>query len=377
MNSVIYSRPKKIHALTSLRFFAAFYVVLFHTVSLGFGRLAKGTLVERTLSLGYISVSFFFLLSGYILAMVYLRDGVAVRKSSFYAARFARVYPLFFLTLVADTPFVLLSRAQQFGWSSAAIKTFATFGAHVLMLQAWLPGLRGIDQPNWSLSVETVFYLIFPFLGVLLWRLRGISLWLTAAAIWIGGQIAVYLVAPHVLVTTAKFLPLLHISTFALGILFARWQQWQRRQHGSSPKRELSIAWALLTALVAVAATIYWQDLLPSVNINAGLLSPVFALVIWACSGSRSAPARLLGARWLVILGEASFGLYLIHMPVLHFFEWLGWDRSRALYPVYLVLCVGLSVLSFFYVETPTRKWILRQMQTRPKETMEAASDAQ
>jgi peptidoglycan/LPS O-acetylase OafA/YrhL len=377
MSTATNSRPEKIHALTSLRFFAAFYVVLFHTVSLGFGSLAKGTLAERTLSLGYISVSFFFLLSGYILAMVYLRDGVSVRRSSFYAARFARVYPLFFLTLVADTPFVLISRAQQFGWSSAAIKTLATFGAHVLMLQAWLPGLRGIDQPNWSLSVETVFYLIFPFLGVLLWRLRGVAFWLAAATIWIGGQIVVYLAAPHLLVTTAKFLPLLHISTFALGILVARWQQWQRQQHGSSPKRELSIALALLIALIAIAATIYWQDRLPLANINAGLLSPIFALVIWACSGSRSASARLLGARWLVVLGEASFGLYLIHMPVLHLFEWLGWDRFRAVYPIYLALCIGLSVLSFFYVETPTRKWILRQMQTRPKETMEAASDAQ
>jgi peptidoglycan/LPS O-acetylase OafA/YrhL len=99
--------------------------------------------------------------------------------------------------------------------------------------------------------------------------------------------------------------------------------------------------------------------------------------MIWAFSGSRSFAARLLSVTWLVVLGEASFGLYLIHMPVLHIFERLHWEQSRPLYPVYLAICIGLSVLSFYFVETPTRKWILARFQTRPKETMEAASDAQ
>lgn len=377
MSTPLTNRPEKIHALTSLRFFAAFYVVLFHTVSLGFGDAISGTIVERILSLGYISVSFFFLLSGYILAMVYLRDGATVRKANFYAARFARVYPLFFLTLLADTPFVLWSRAGQFGWSSAILRTGATFGAHVLMLQAWLPGLRGIDQPNWSLSVETLFYLIFPFLGVLLWRTRGVTLWLSAAVLWISSQVAVWLVTPHVSVTTVKFFPLLHVGTFALGILLARWQQWKRLKDGASPKSAATLAMALSIGVAMLAAAIYESDLLPQSNLNAGLLSPAFALMIWACSGSSSLPSRLLSAKWLVILGESSFGLYLIHVPVLHLFEALHWEGSRLLYPVYLAVCIGLSVMSFYVVETPTRKWILRQFQTRPKETMEAASDAQ
>jgi peptidoglycan/LPS O-acetylase OafA/YrhL len=377
MSTPLTNRPEKIHALTSLRFFAAFYVVLFHTLSLGFGDAISGTMLERVFSLGYISVSFFFLLSGYILAMVYLRDGATVRKGNFYAARFARVYPLFFLTLVADTPFVLWSRVGEFGWGKALVRTLATFGAHVLMLQAWIPGIRGIDQPNWSLSVETLFYLVFPFLGVLLWRTRGVSLWLWAGAIWIVSQVAVWLVAPHVSITTVKFFPLLHVGTFALGILLARWQQWQRQRNGSSPKNTASIVLALTIALASLAAAIYWSALLPLPNLNAGLLCPVFALIVWACSGSSSLPSRLLSAKWLVILGEASFGLYLIHLPVLHLFEALHWEHSRLLYPVYLAVCIGLSVISFYVVETPTRKWILRQFQTRPKETMEAASDAQ
>lgn len=351
--------------------------MLYHTLHIGFKELVAGSTVQQVVSLGYISVSFFFLLSGYILAVVYLRDGGTVHKSSFYAARFARVYPLFFITLLADTPHVLSENALRFALGKAVMKTIATFGAHVLMLQAWLPGLHGIDQPNWSLSVETVFYLIFPFAGVALWKLKGLRLWFAAIAIWILSQIAVTLVAPHVAITTAKFHPLLHVGTFLLGILLARWQILRRQRDGSSPLHGRSIAIALLMAFAAFALVISRLNLLPVPNLNAGLLSPIFATVIWACSGSTSLPARVLSARWLVVLGEASFGLYLIHMPVMHLFEALHWDNASALYPVYLITCIGLSVVSFYWIETPTRKWILKAFQTRPKETMEAASDAQ
>jgi peptidoglycan/LPS O-acetylase OafA/YrhL len=376
MSTALNNPPEKIHALTSLRFFAAFYVVLFHTLPLGFGDLISGTVVQQFISMGYISVSFFFLLSGYILAMVYLRKGTPVFKRNFYVARFARVYPLFLMTLLADTPFVLYSRADQFGWSSALPRTIATFAAHLLMLQAWLPGIRGIDQPNWSLSVETFFYLIFPFIGILLWRLKGLRFWLVAAALWLGSQLAVTMVAPHVAVTTAKFHPLLHVGTFAMGILVARFQYLQRQKNGSSPKHGTTIAVVLILAIGVFAAVIQWQSWLPEANLNAGLLSPIFAMIVWACSGSRSLPARLLSVKWLVVLGEASFGLYLIHMPILHVLEKLHWEHSRGIYPVYWATCIGLSVLSFYFVETPLRKRILKRLQIRPKETMEAASDA-
>ena len=59
MSTALNNRPEKIHALTSLRFFAAFYVVLFHTVPLVFGDRMQATLTQRAISLGYVSVSFF------------------------------------------------------------------------------------------------------------------------------------------------------------------------------------------------------------------------------------------------------------------------------------------------------------------------------
>jgi peptidoglycan/LPS O-acetylase OafA/YrhL len=84
--------PERIHALTSIRFFAALYVVICHTLRSYVPFLWNDGVWGRAIGLGYISVSFFFALSGYILAFVYLRRGASVSPRKFFKARFARIY---------------------------------------------------------------------------------------------------------------------------------------------------------------------------------------------------------------------------------------------------------------------------------------------
>jgi peptidoglycan/LPS O-acetylase OafA/YrhL len=375
-------RPDKIHALTSLRFFAALFVVLYHSTAEFLPGIQNLHGLENFVLLGFVSVSFFFLLSGYILGVVYLRREGPVAKGAFYKARFARVYPLFFLTLVLDTPSLFLPRWTTYGLTSAVLKTAATFVGNTVMLQAWIPNLRGIDNPNWSLSVETLFYVVFPLLGVALWKLRGLSLWVAAAAIYLGGQALVVAAASRIGAYAAEFQPLLHLSTFAIGILLARWQtlgRQGRRESGGAQKPNEWALW-LVSALAAVGfgIVVYWSPRIPSSSLCDGLLAPIFAAVIWAFSHSDWLPARLLNVPWLVVLGEASFGLYLIHVPVLHVFEHMGWQHIAALFPVYMALAIGLSVVSFYYFETPMRRWIMKRAQVvHGKETIEMASDAQ
>lgn len=373
-------RPQKIHALTSLRFFAALYVVFYHSLGEAYPWVVQHQIPRDFVSLGYISVSFFFLLSGYILAIVYLRSDAPIRIRQFYIARFARIYPLFCITLIAGTPFVLIERIAQYGLKRAISKTILTFGAHFLMLQAWIPNIHGIDPPNWSLSVETFFYLLFPFVGALLWRLRGARLWITAVVIWLAGQAIVIASTPHVLATTARFNPLLHLPTFAIGVLLARWQSisLHEKPEASRARRRPLAFLLLLISVIVLGSTIFLQRYLTIPSLNAGLLSPAFAVVIWFFSEDDGILGRILSAHWLVLLGEASYGLYLIHFPVLRLFETFHYERfSGLLYPLYLAVCIGLSIVSFYMLETRARHWILKHMQVRPKETLEAASDAQ
>jgi peptidoglycan/LPS O-acetylase OafA/YrhL len=377
------SAPKtqagKIHALTSLRFFAALMIVFFHSFPVVIPGFPPGALGHRWFSTWSVSVSFFYFLSGYILSVVYLREGKPVNRRNFWAARFARIYPLFFVTLVMDTPNVIVFRIPVYGLKKTLLLTSGTFLFDMSMLQSWVPHLRRICDPNWSLSVEAVFYLIFPFVGPTLWKLSGKKLWLAALAIYAGELVLVSAVGGRFDADFTGVFPLFHIPTFLLGILLARWQKdVQDRTHPApvGTWRVYVILLAAITGYVLIIANVNTH--IPIILVYDGLLAPVFACIIWSFTCTNWWIARLLSASWLVVLGEASYGLYLIHGPVWWYFYWaFHFEHVWTWYPIYLAICLGLSVLSFYFFESPTRKWLLRRMAVRPRETMETASDAQ
>jgi peptidoglycan/LPS O-acetylase OafA/YrhL len=143
------------YSLTSTRFFAAFYVLVFHFASRPARQAGAPATVTRFLSNGHMGVPFFLILSGFILSYSYLgqlRFGGERRR--FWEARFCRVYPVYLLSLLIDWPF----RGQMTASATIAVLT-AT--------QAWNPA-NGLAQmwnfPAWTLSVEAFFYLCFPLL---------------------------------------------------------------------------------------------------------------------------------------------------------------------------------------------------------------------
>jgi peptidoglycan/LPS O-acetylase OafA/YrhL len=379
------AKSRRIHSLTSVRFLAAFSVVLYHSSSLflpvpssfGITLLPQG-LVGHVLFSFTFAISFFFLLSGYVLAKVYLREGEAVDVRSFLVARFARFYPLYVAVMVLDLPELFPVEVRQHGIATGLFKTAKILGASLAMLQAWSPErLLRIDGPSWTLSAEVFFYACFPLLGVALWRLRGARLWLTALALYGGGQVLFFTARPHLGRQMALYCPLLHLSTFALGILLARWQslQEQRADGAAITSWQAYAVLGLSAAGIVLAVLVLPHFFVPGIC-NDGLVAPMIAGVIWALSAAPTAVSRWLSARWLVTLGEASYGLYLIHFPLLILFLSFHWTGSLV-YPLYLALCIGVSVLSFHYFETPTRKWLLLRFHTRPRETLLTASSVQ
>lgn len=210
--------------------------------------------------------------------------------------------------------------------------------------------------------MEAFFYLCFPLLGILLWKLRGALLWMTALALYVGGQALVWGMRPHLKLEMVLTLPPLHISTFALGILLARWLTLDKK--GKAQVR----VWQVSTVLGLSAGALLGSVLLvPFFGVpapyNNGLLAPIFAGFVWALSVISTPLSRWLCGRWLVALGNASYALYLLHMPILSLFLHFRWV-THAFYPVYLVLCVGISLSSFRYFETPARLWLLERFQT-------------
>ena len=376
------SRLKKIYPLTSVRFFAASSAVFHHTAQAflpAVSVMPTGHLladfVFRFLRSFTFSVSFFFLLSGYVLSLVYLRDGGEVRKAKFFAARFARLYPLYLAMIVLDSFSLLAAKIARYGLADGVAKTAWIFEAHLMMLQAWYPTrLLRIDPPSWALCAEVFFYVFFPVLGVRLWRLRGRNLGMTALTVYVGGQLLVWWIRPHVNVQTVLFWPPLQLSTFALGILLARWQTLQQDKGNIAtvPEWKANVVMGLSVGgvLLCVFLLPYFHVADPYSN---GLLAPVLAGIIWSLSVVPTRLSRLLSASWLVGLGNASYALYLVHIPMLKLFQHFH-CATKTLYPVYWAACIGLSLLSFHAFETPVRLWLLERLHSRSLGTAEAAS---
>lgn len=365
--------PRQISPLTSLRFFAASLVLFHHSVRTFLpvfsSRGAHGVPEDFSaiVSLAFpVSVSFFFLLSGYVLSFVYLQNGQAIDKSGFFAARFARIYPLYFVVLALNTPKLLVSEVQRHGTRIGLTKTAEIVAANAVLLQGWQTSrLLRVNVPTWSLSGEVFFYLCFPLLGVLLWKLHGARLWMTALSLYVAGQALAWAMRPHLSLESALSLPPLHLSTFALGILLARWQTLRDDRKDRAPVQVWQVNVVLALSVGGVLLSVL---LVPFFDIpapyNNGLLAPVFAGFLWALTVAPTPLSRWLCGRTVVALGNSSYALYLIHTPILTLFLHFQWV-SYAFYPVYLALCVGLSVLSFHYFETPARLWLLQWFHQR------------
>ena len=130
-------------------------MVLFHAYPGFIRRYPLPHALETFLSHGYLAVGLFFLLSGFILAYTYDGniDGHANRVR-FWEARFARIYPVYLLSLVMAFAF-------------AGELALGTRAAVVAMVQAWNPfnpDMAGAwNYPAWTLSAEAFFYICFPF----------------------------------------------------------------------------------------------------------------------------------------------------------------------------------------------------------------------
>jgi peptidoglycan/LPS O-acetylase OafA/YrhL len=236
------------------------------------------------------------------------------------------------------------------------------FAASMVLLQVWYPiKLAKINPPGWSLCVEAFFCLCFPVLGVLLWKLRGVQLWMTALLLYVGGQALVWWMRVRLGIGMTVTLPPTHLSTFALGILLARWQTLRRMQTGR-PQVEAwhvnTVLWlAVGGILLSVWLVPFWQ--MPNPYFN-GLLAPIYAAFIWALSVMSTLWSRWLCRKWMVALGNASYALYLIHYPILNLFMHFRWV-TPVCYLVYLGLCLAISLLSYRYFETPVRLWLLER----------------
>jgi peptidoglycan/LPS O-acetylase OafA/YrhL len=388
-------------ALTGLRFLAALVVFVHHVNDFDwFPKLA--------FSPGDLGVSFFFVLSGFILTYVYhdrLKTTADVRR--FYFTRWARIWPLHAVTLALWCWLLFeLNGRGPLEWGGQLV-------ANVLLLQSWVPNydwIYGYNSVSWSISAEAFFYLVFPLLllggslvcgaKVLATSATGKSstdtidrgFWIRQVVVLAGVALTLGVGAYHWgLYSTAGSwiqhkafgdkIPLFRLFDFALGMAVAKsflWCQASRATDRSNffwRDSMLEVA-ALAFGGLLLGWLIYQKpfDQTGNMVIAQGGFSIVsalsFAPLIFVFGYSRGLFSKLVGCRLMVYLGEISFAFYMIHQIVLRQVNLTSWNQitvnswNMAIGAFFVSL--ALSIFLYQLLEIPAKQALLRLYDRKP-----------
>lgn len=348
MTPVASARPKMLPALTGVRFFAALAVLLFHFGAGFFARLGAPAPVVTLLQNGYLGVSLFFVLSGFIITYTHHKDGFSGSSlGKFYVARIARVYPVYLLALLLALP-VLQAPLSLDGAVSV-----------LLMVQAWTPpadeyGFTWVTQA-WTLSIEAFFYILFPFawlvfrsfsrVGVVIALCVSVGVMVLFGTPTIGPGIHNI---PLLGAGTQIWIPVFRMAEFAFGItlcqIFVLYPGISRRFGGSIAE---CAVFALIVIVMATAQSMQAK----------ALFTVLAGLFILMTADGKGVLTKFLSSPVLLLLGGASYGMYILQGPVRAI--------CAALIPAPLdqfvnpFAIIGFSILVFLYFEQPARRRVL------------------
>ncbi len=375
--SVSNSAPQ-LRALTGLRFIAALAVFYHHCAN-------AMNLPRPSVALGGAAVSFFFVLSGFILTYVYSgRLNSRGDITRYYFTRWARIWPLHIVCLLIVV-FFLGSPA----WMQESVWKWPLFAANALLLQSWLP-LESLaisyNGPSWSISNEMFFYLMFPFL------LRGSrkQFWIKLTSLAVLTLLALAAIQQVILAgkmpdwidpaSLVQFNPALRLLEFVAGMAAGRW--FLSSQSSESSLKTPGLATSTLMELGAIAILyLTATQLLDRHSQWVVRQSPhfgtpfatwlrfsgylvCFVLLIRVFASSRGLFARWLSTPTMVYLGDISFALYMIHQPVLRFMKqnFLVEDPALGWYMLAVAgaISLGLSAMLYHGVERTSKDFLLK-----------------
>lgn len=369
-------RTDHIRALTGLRFFAAVWVVLFHSTNHGrevfywhFPNSFDPVLAVTRY--GLLGVDLFFVLSGFVLALNYLDQlGPRLRVGAigrFLWLRLARIWPLYVTVLLIAGAVIVV---RHHFWGTIGLRKIVPgfFLQQLLLVQQWFtPEWDSWSGPAWSLSAEWLAYLLFPFLALVVLRLRDrlhAPVLLLAAAVALT-PVFLHVLSHHSLGTDAWSTRI--VSEFTAGMLLCAGLS---RLELTDTERRLA-GWGAVASIVGLLVwfQLVWQtDQRWLANLAVVLFLPLIGCLAvgsgWLTAG--------LSTRLVVLGGGISYALYLVHMPVLDLFRDLlirgyGVDRwsAQLAETAFLPVIVLLSWLLFRYVEEPARRTMRRMLDHR------------
>ncbi|MET7364681.1 acyltransferase [Streptomyces sp. NPDC005566] len=344
-------------SLTGLRFWAALLVVLYHLSR----QVGTVPWVSEAAWYGRSGVTFFFVLSGFVLAWTYEDNRVPAKV--FLWRRFARIWPMLVLSVFLS---VAAWMAMDHSVSRKAV------AATLFAVHAWIPEpvyYVGGNPAAWSLSDEAWFYLTFPLLLALFARRRG-TFWAGTAVLVSVGAVVLWVASAAMPADirgwALDYFPLTRSLQFVLGVVA-----------GLAVKRGWCPPIRLIPAVALVVcwhlALVPWHHAVPDAQwyspyaASQLLSAPLFAALICAAArADQEGRPTGLGGRWSIRLGHWSFAWYLVHEIVIRLLIHIQGRPDPEFVATLTVwlLAIGLSLalagLCYEYVERPTERLLRR-----------------
>jgi peptidoglycan/LPS O-acetylase OafA/YrhL len=341
-------------ALTGVRAVAAFLVLSLHATQ------NFPSSVSRSLPFvhsGHLGVDLFFILSGFIIAHVYLRKLVPLRAKPigvFLWHRFIRLFPAHAAVLIGLIVLVLLARAAGIQFTSPSGWDARDLPWHFLMLHAWgVVDTANWNAPSWSISAEWFAYLLFPVVAAAALALPRFAALPLAAAVLLLAAIVYWLNGWWLKPAWVGAPALIRVEAeFICGLLLYCWMG----DAMAMPSR-----WSDGLAFGAMATFAIGTAL----GFNDFVLVALLAVTILGVAGRGVLVRAVFAQRAMVWLGEISYSIYLVHFPVLLVMR-NGIERAyglpgsvamqTVLFAASLLVVTMAAAVLFYLVENPARR---------------------
>lgn len=323
----------KLEQLTGLRYFAAMLVFLSHLSWDG-----TSLHLVKIFESGYVGVSFFFLLSGFVLSYSY-KEKILNHSLGFFKyalLRLARLSPLHFLTAL---PFVLYAIHNS-------NLNFFKLSLNIFYLQSWIPNSNyyfSFNAPSWSLSNEVFFYICF--FSLIFFRVVNLFKIFIALMMMIVSSAFVV----EILFFDRKFFgentlahyifyifPGFRLLEFITGMLL--FKLWEARFRLPS--------WMIFPSYILLLASMYFARGVPESFRMSLFFLPFITLFFYTHLSGSGIFVRFFSTRIMVLLGHASFAFYLIHQPLIGALKRILGNLELSNFSFFVFSCVVISLLS-------------------------------
>lgn len=338
--------------LTFTRFIAAIAIVAFHYFGLHYPFNIPE--IKKFVDFSYIFVSYFFVLSGFIL--VISRSESKIDFIPYIIKRIGRLYPIYLFALLLT---VISSLIFQPNFKT--VFDCRQLFSEIFMIQAWFPMFANnvYNYPSWSLSVEILFYVLFPSLLYLMNSFKDFSKIVIYLSLYtISISIYIYCFNHNIGKLFINYFPPLHLSSFLAGmiggIFFIKYKLIIDKY-----KNTINV-FTLLSVSILIILIHFENNFIQNYSRN-GLLSPIFLMIIFSICLLTGKIANILSSKYLIFLGEISYGIYILQHPTMIIVKGLfnNFLKLGSLYQfLFLPFLLLLSAITFILIEKPARLYI-------------------